>query len=120
MLPRSSGSNAGVQPMTQRATFKRIGVDAARDLLKSDETIVIDVRDAGSYEKAHIDDARWVSERNLHEILSSTPKDKPILIYCYHGNASQTYANIFTDFGFQDVYSLDGGFEHWAQAQSRS
>lgn len=105
--------------MTQRATFKRIGVDTARELLSRDDTVVFDVRDPASYEKAHIDKASWVSERNLYDVLSSTPKDKPILIYCYHGNASQTYANIFTDFGFQDVYSLDGGFERWAQSQKQ-
>jgi thiosulfate/3-mercaptopyruvate sulfurtransferase len=103
--------------MTQRAPFKRIGIEGARELLKRDDVAVLDVRDAASYQKAHIASALWMSERNLHEVLSGTPKDKPVLIYCYHGNASQAYANIFTDFGFRDVYSLDGGFEHWSQTQ---
>jgi rhodanese-related sulfurtransferase len=119
-FPRAAGPNAGIEAMTQRAVFQRIGVDVARELLQRDDVAVLDVRDAGSYQKAHIDQARWVSEANLYEALSSIPKDKPVLIYCYHGNASQSYAQIFNDFGFLDVYSLDGGFEHWAQAAAKA
>jgi thiosulfate sulfurtransferase len=102
----------------RQATFQRIDVSAARALLSKDETVVLDVRNIADYEKMHIDSARWVSEANLGEVLGSTPKDAPILIYCYHGNASQSYARIFNDFGFPDVYSLDGGFEQWCQAQA--
>jgi rhodanese-related sulfurtransferase len=31
------------------------------------------------------------------------------LIYCYHGNASQNWAQMFADFGFTDVCDLIGG-----------
>lgn len=117
-FPKCAGPNAGIEAMTQRAKFQRIGVDAAAELLQRDDVAVLDVRDAGSYQKAHIGSARWVSEGNLYEVLTSMPKDKPVLIYCYHGNASQSFAQIFNDFGFADVYSLDGGFEHWSQAQN--
>ncbi len=106
--------------MTERAKFQRIGVDKAAELLQRGDVALLDVRDAGSYQKAHIDKAQWVSQANLYDVLSSVPKDKPVLIYCYHGNASQTYAQIFNDFGFKDVYSLDGGFEHWAQAAAKA
>jgi rhodanese-related sulfurtransferase len=118
LFPRCAGSNAGIEAMKQQATFERIGVGAAAELLGRDDVAVLDVRDAASFQKAHIGSARWVSEANLYEVLTSTPKDKPVLIYCYHGNASQSYAKIFNDFGFGDVYSLDGGFEHWSQAQN--
>ena len=48
-------------------------------------------------------------------MLSATPKDAPVLIYCYHGNASQEFAQIFSDFRFREVYSLDGGYEAWSK-----
>ena len=104
--------------MSERAQFQRINVDAARELLQRDDVAVIDVRDAGAFQRSHIDSARWVSQGNLYDALNSVPKDKPVLIYCYRGNASQSYAQIFNDFGFADVYSLDGGFEHWVRAQA--
>ncbi|MBO0752428.1 MAG: hypothetical protein J2P53_09965, partial [Bradyrhizobiaceae bacterium] len=47
--------------------------------------------------------------------IGSTRKTAPILIYCYRGNASQEYAKILCDFGFEDVLSLDGGFEAWSR-----
>ncbi len=58
--------------MTQ-TTFQRIDVETARDLLGRDDTVVLDVRNAADYEKAHISSAQWVSEKNLPEVTSDTP-----------------------------------------------
>lgn len=76
------------------------------------------MRDAPSFSQAHIEGARNVSDRNLGDILTSLPKDRPVLIYCYRGNGSQVLAQTFLDFGFSEVYSLDGGFEAWRTAMS--
>lgn len=74
---------------------------------------VLDVRDAQSFAKAHIEGARHVTDRNVEHLLTGLPKDRPVLIYCFRGNASQVYAQTFVDFGFTDVSSMDGGFEAW-------
>ena len=39
-----------------------------------------------------------------------------LLIYCYHGHTSQHLAEFFSDFGFKDVYSLEGGYEAWKES----
>lgn len=44
------------------------------------------------------------------------PKDAPVVIYCYHGNASKTYAQMFTGFRYSQVFSVDGGYEPLAAA----
>jgi ankyrin repeat protein len=103
--------------MTQETTFRRVGLEFARNLLGRGEALVLDVRDEGSFERGHIEGAARATEANLYELLSGTPKDKPILIYCYHGNSSQVFAKTFADFHFSQVFSLDGGYEAWAQAQ---
>ncbi|MFG1424647.1 ankyrin repeat domain-containing protein [Roseixanthobacter glucoisosaccharinicivorans] len=77
--------------------------------------LLLDVRDPTSFGEARIDGAVRVTFSDLGPTLAGTPKDQPILIYCYHGNASQEYAQAFSDFGFSQVYSLDGGFEAWRQ-----
>lgn len=74
---------------------------------------MLDARDTGSFDKSHIDGARHLSSANLSAVLGATARNRPILIYCYHGNASQEYAQTFSDFGFSAVYSLDGGYEAW-------
>ncbi|MFC5322045.1 ankyrin repeat domain-containing protein [Bradyrhizobium oligotrophicum] len=74
-----------------------------------------DVRDQDSFDAAHIAGAQHLTQRNLSEMIAGSTKRTPILIYCYHGNASQEYAQTFSDFGFTEVYSLDGGYEAWRQ-----
>lgn len=101
--------------MAQRIPFQRIGVEGARTLLASGGALVLDVRDPDAFQRARIDDARNVSLANLSDVIEGAPKTEPILIYCYHGHASQDYAQIFSDFGFSRVYSLDGGYEAWSK-----
>lgn len=108
----------GIQTMAEEASFERIGIDIARQLIADDKTLVLDMRDPGSYESGHIEGAEHVTESNLFHFLSTTPKDTPVLIYCYHGNSSQVYAKTFADFRFKTVYSLDGGYEGWRKANS--
>jgi len=42
--------------------------------------------------------------------LLRAPRERPVFIYCYHGHASQTWAEMFIDFGFTEVADLIGGW----------
>ncbi|WP_029005729.1 ankyrin repeat domain-containing protein [Azorhizobium doebereinerae] len=75
--------------------------------------LIFDTRDPDAYARARMAGAVRLSQINLSEVITGTPKHRPVLIYCYHGNASQEYAQTFSDFGFCDVSSLDGGYEGW-------
>jgi rhodanese-related sulfurtransferase len=99
--------------MIGRNAYRRIGASEAQALLERGGVLVLDVRDAASFERGHMEAAHHVTMSALSDVIEGTPKAKPILIYCYHGNASQEYARILTDFRFQEVYSLDGGYEGW-------
>jgi rhodanese-related sulfurtransferase len=102
--------------MSPRNLFQRIAVDEAAAVIRRGDALILDVRDAGSFQKAHVDGAQHVSSANLSAIIGGAPKAKPVLIYCYHGNASREFAQIFSDFGFAEVYSMDGGYEAWRTA----
>ena len=99
--------------MRERVPFKCIGIREAKELLDRPETLVLDVRDAKAFRRGRIDGAQRVSISELSVILNGTARDTPVLIYCYRGHASREYAQAFSDFGFTEVYSLDGGFEAW-------
>jgi len=99
--------------MRARAPFQRIDVERAKALFARGDLAVLDVRNAGSFDQSHIDGAQHVTSANLSAVLGATAMTRTILIYCYHGNASREYAQIFSDFGFPEVYSLDGGYEAW-------
>lgn len=100
--------------MRQRIAFRRIGVEEAAAIVGGGEALLLDVRDANAFGAGHMAGARNIAFANLGDIIGTTPKARPVLIYCYHGNASQDFAQTLSDFGFAEVYSLDGGYEAWA------
>jgi thiosulfate sulfurtransferase len=93
--------------------FKRISAKEAKQLIDTQQVNLVDVRDPGSFEQAHLPEAINVLDHNLDEFLRSADKAKPTLVYCYHGNSSQGAADYFVGQGFAEVYSVDGGFEAW-------
>lgn len=93
--------------------FKRVSVSTGGNLIRERNPLIFDVRDAASYQTAHLPNAVYLSDKTLKSTIKKGSRNRPILVYCYHGNASQDIAKLFCDFGFSDVYSLDGGFESW-------
>lgn len=106
--------------MRQRNPFQRIDCHQAELLFGRSDLLLLDARDAGSFATSHIDGAEPLSSANLSTYLGGTLKNRPVLIYCYHGNASREYAQMFSDFAFTEVYSLDGGYEAWRTRPTRA
>jgi rhodanese-related sulfurtransferase len=102
--------------------FRRISPAEAADLILRHrrrvlpELALFDARDRKSYEQAHVAGAERLHDPGLSLAIEQIPRRVPIVIYCYHGHASQTYAAMFADFRFAEVYSVDGGFEPLAAA----
>ena len=101
------------QPSGFPSGFQCIGLEEAEQLIRNESPTILDVRDARSFMAGHIDGARTMSPANLAAFVANVPKDRPVLIYCYHGHSSQDYARYFTEAGFARTYSLDGGYEGW-------
>lgn len=99
--------------MNPQTPFRRITAAEAAALLDSAEVCVLDTRDAAAFARDRIDGAQRLSSANLEAILRATPKTRPVFIYCYRGNTSQEYAQVFAYFGFDKVYDLIGGFQAW-------
>ncbi|MGK0501012.1 MAG: thiosulfate sulfurtransferase [Oceanicoccus sp.] len=98
------------------SAFKRISIEQAQPLLAQDDVAVVDVRDAQSYNTAHIDGAFLLDNNTVDQFIDSTDKTSTVVVYCYHGNSSQNAAQFLVERGFSDVYSLDGGYELWKQS----
>lgn len=95
--------------------YKRIDVEEAQALIAEAHAEVIDIRDPMSYQAGHIPNAKLVGDQNIEEFLEQADKARPLIVCCYHGNMSQGAADYFHNKGFEATYSLDGGFEAWAQ-----
>jgi thiosulfate sulfurtransferase len=74
---------------------------------------LVDIRDEQSYAAGHIEGARHLDNTTLQAFVEEADPDQPVIVYCYHGNSSQPAAAFLNERGFEDVYSMDGGFEVW-------
>ena len=93
--------------------YKRISIDEAKSLIDAGAATVGDVRAVDAYHAGHIANAIHVHQETMDVFLSQAHKDKPLIFYCYHGNSSQGAANYFAELGYNEVYSVDGGYEAW-------
>lgn len=93
--------------------YQRISVEEAESLIEKNEVTLIDIRDKMSFDTSNVKTSIHVTNENVEDVLSSADKNKPLIIYCYHGNTSQGAADYFYNMGFKQSFSVDGGFEEW-------
>jgi thiosulfate sulfurtransferase len=94
-------------------SFQRISVAQAKVLIAEGGAAIADVRDPGSFAAGHVESAVNVSDANVQAFLQDLDFEKPVIVYCYHGNMSQGAAHYFAEQGCSAAYSVDGGFEQW-------
>lgn len=92
--------------------FQCINISQAEQLIE-DGAVVADIRDAQSYQQSHITNAVPLNNDNLQDFIREANLDAPLIVCCYHGFSSQSAAGFLIQQGFDQVYSLDGGFEMW-------
>ena len=80
--------------------------------------LLLDARDAASHARDGWPGAVRLCSDNQDTLLLRTARTRPVLIYCHHGNASQTWAQMFADFGFTEVRDLIGGQAAWVAART--
>lgn len=83
----------------------------AHALLEQGDALFVDIRDPASFAAGHLRGAVHLTQANVEPFLADTAPEKPLVIYCYHGNSSQGAADWLAEQGFSDVVSLDGGYE---------
>ncbi|WP_165043459.1 thiosulfate sulfurtransferase GlpE [Dysgonomonas sp. ZJ709] len=93
--------------------FKRISAAKAKEILNDDNAVIVDVRDSESYKEGHASGAIHLSQDSIFDFIQKTDFSHPVLVMCYHGNSSQSVAMYLSQQGFQEVYSIDGGYEAW-------
>lgn len=76
---------------------------------------IADIRDLQSFAAGHIPGAVHLHNGNLQAFIQHTEFEQPIIICCYHGISSQSAGQLLIQHGFDQVSSLNGGFERWQQ-----
>lgn len=109
------GSTAAFAEMPDLVTsVERVEADAMDDL--ADETVVLDVRNAGEREDGQlIPEAVHIPLAELARRHDELPSDRPVLVHCAGGWRSSVAASLLRSQGHADVTDLVGGYAAWAE-----
>jgi rhodanese-related sulfurtransferase len=86
--------------------------------LMNNDAIVLDLRNAESFSRGHIVNAKNIPFDELDAQLDKIAgfKGKPIVAVCDVGGTSNKAVNSLRKTGFESVYGLKGGMTAWTQA----
>jgi thioredoxin len=97
------------------AVFKELTAAEAKNLIETNQPLILDVRTPNEYYSGHIAGATLIPLQQLSQRLSEIQqyKDKEILIYCRSGNRSTVASEILIESGFKKLYNLRSGILGW-------
>jgi len=107
----------GIPPLAPEVTF--ITPEALKTRLDAGEYLcVIDERDFGAFDTAHIPGARWCSHRLLESQIAHAAPTKyvPLVLYCRGGEESILSVSTLQHLGYAHVFVIQGGFVAWCTA----
>ena len=89
--------------------------DAVEIVKESDNVVLIDVREKEEWNEEHIPEAIHCSRGTIEsEIEEKVPDDTTMIIcHCGGGGRSALVAESLQKMGYENVWSLTGGFKAW-------
>ncbi len=100
--------------------YQTISIADSKNLIEKSSPMILDCRDVKDYKAGHLEGALHVHEGLKDSLVKRGDKQRSLLIYCYYGHASEHLAEFFSDFGFKDVYSLEGGYSSWKESRKEA
>ncbi|MCF1428279.1 MAG: thiosulfate sulfurtransferase GlpE [Shewanella sp.] len=96
------------------SSFQHLSVAELKTKIHAGESLqLVDIRDAASFAAGHIPGAFNLNNDNLADYIRDADMDQPLVVICYHGISSQGASTYLVEQGFDQVFSLDGGFQSW-------
>lgn len=97
------------------ASYQQITQEEAKEMMDTQEVIILDVREQDEYDSGHIPGAvlltvGTIDENTAAEVIPET--DSTILVYCRSGNRSKTASETLAGLGYTNIYEF-GGINTW-------
>jgi len=92
---------------------KKIDVKYAKELIRTGEYTLIDVRSPSEYNEDHIIEAHLIPCDELETRIKELNPNNKYIVICRSGNRSTKACDILARHGFQFVYNIDGGMNKW-------
>lgn len=99
--------------------FKHLSINQLIHMTDAQSNVqIVDIRDAASFQAGNIANSFNLNNENIATWIAEADMDAPLVVVCYHGVSSQGAASYLAEQGFDEVYSLDGGFTAWSSAHA--
>ena len=100
---------------TSDGSYEQITQEAAKEMMDTQEVIVLDVREQSEYDSGHIPGAILLPVGSIDEETAAAvipEKDSTVLVYCRSGNRSKTASSTLAGLGYTNIYEF-GGINTW-------
>ena len=95
--------------------YQQISQEEAKDMMDSQDVIILDVREQDEYDSGHIPGAVLLPVGTIDETTAAEvirEKDSTVLVYCRSGNRSKTASSTLAELGYSNIYEF-GGINTW-------
>ena len=96
-------------------SYQQITQEAAKEMMDTQEVLILDVREQHEYDSGHIPGAVLLPVGTIGEDTAAAvidDLDTVVLVYCRSGNRSKTASQALVDLGYTNVYEF-GGINTW-------
>ena len=97
------------------ASYRQISQEEAKQMMDTQEVIILDVREQDEYDSGHIPGAVLLPVGTIDENTSAAvipEKDSTVLVYCRSGNRSKTASAALAELGYTNICEF-GGIKTW-------
>lgn len=96
-------------------SYQQITQEEAKEMMDTQEVIILDVREQNEYDSGHIPGAVLLPVGTIDEDTAAAvipEKDSTVLVYCRSGNRSKTASSTLAELGYTNIYEF-GGINTW-------
>lgn len=97
------------------SAYQQITQEEAKEMMDTQEVIILDVREQDEYDGGHIPGAVLLPVGTIDETTAAQvipEKDSTVLVYCRSGNRSKTASAALADLGYTNICEF-GGINTW-------
>ena len=99
----------------ETASYRQISQEEAKEIMDTQEVIILDVREQDEYDRGHIPGATLLPVGTIDEDTAAAvipEKDSTVLVYCRSGNRNKTASATLAGLGYTEIYEF-GGIKTW-------
>lgn len=108
LLPGCGGNSSD-------GSYQQITQEKAKEMMDSQDVIILDVREQDEYDSGHIPGALLLPVGSIDENTAADvipEKDSVVLVYCRSGNRSRTASSRLAKLGYTNICEF-GGINTW-------